>query len=83
MRKLADVVRLPSTAKKTFGSEQVIENIATLMERRAGQKQIRFQFELSSAPFYIEADEQQMEQGDPELLLRTLWRRLKTAEPSR
>jgi two-component system nitrogen regulation sensor histidine kinase NtrY len=62
MRNFADVVRLPQPQKKRIDLNRLIENMSTLMERKAGQKQIRFELQLSFSPLYIEADEQQMEQ---------------------
>lgn len=62
MRNFADVVRLPEPNKKTIDLHQLINSVSKLMELKAGEKQIQFQYHLSDAPFFISADAQQMEQ---------------------
>ncbi len=62
MRNFAEVVRLPEPAKKNTDLHQLIISIAKLMEMKAGEKQIHFEYHLPEAPFYILSDEQQMEQ---------------------
>jgi len=62
MRNFADVVRLPEPNKKTIDLNQLTNSVAKLMELKAGEKQIQFEYHLSDAPFFISADVQQMEQ---------------------
>ena len=62
MRNFADVVRLPEPNKKTIDLNQLIRSVAKLMELKAGEKQIQFEFRLSDAPFFISTDAQQMDQ---------------------
>jgi len=62
MRNFADVVRLPEPQRKRLDLHQLIRSAARLMELKAGEKQIEFQYELAENDFYIFADEQQMEQ---------------------
>ena len=62
MRNFADVVRLPEPHKKNIDLHKVIYSVTKLMEMKAGEKQIEFEYNLSGKPFYISADEQQIEQ---------------------
>ena len=63
MRNFADVVRLPEPNKKNIDLYQLVHAVARLMEMKAGEKQIRFEYLLPETPFFIFADEQQMEQA--------------------
>jgi nitrogen fixation/metabolism regulation signal transduction histidine kinase len=63
MRNFADVVRLPEPFKKDTDLHQILKNVATLMELKAGEKDIDFKFKLSAVPVFIKADEQQLEQA--------------------
>lgn len=62
MRNFADVVRLPGPVKKNTDLHQLIRSIARLMEMKAGEKQIQFKYQLPETPFYVLADELQIEQ---------------------
>ena len=62
MRNFADVVRLPEPNKKTIDLHQLIISVAKLMELKASEKRIQFQYYISDTPFFISADAQQMEQ---------------------
>jgi nitrogen fixation/metabolism regulation signal transduction histidine kinase len=62
MRNFADVVRLPDPVKKPVDLHTIIRSVARLMEKKAGEKQIQFEYHLPDGPFTICADEQQMEQ---------------------
>jgi two-component system nitrogen regulation sensor histidine kinase NtrY len=62
MRNFADFVRLPLPNKRELDINKVIRNIATLMDLKAGEKDITFSFNLSDEPVKAFADEQQMEQ---------------------
>ena len=62
MRNFADVVRLPEPNKKTIDLTRLIRSVAKLMELKAGEKQIQFDYKLADVPFFISADAQQMEQ---------------------
>ena len=62
MRNFADVVRLPEPNKKQIDLHALINHVATLMKRKAEEKEIIFEYCLSETPVYFLADEQQMEQ---------------------
>jgi two-component system nitrogen regulation sensor histidine kinase NtrY len=62
MRNFADVVRLPAPSIKQINLHDLIYAVAKLMELRAAERQIQFEFNLANDPFYISADEQQIEQ---------------------
>jgi len=62
MRNFADVVRLPEPNKKMIDLHQLIYTVAKLMEVRAGERRIQFEYHIADLPFFISADTQQMEQ---------------------
>lgn len=62
MRNFADVVRLPEAKRKNTDLIKIIRSVAQLMEMKAGEKEIKFHYNLSGEPFIIFADEQQMGQ---------------------
>lgn len=62
MRNFADVVRLPEPVKKNIDLHKLIYSIGKLMEMKAGEKEIKFEYDLSKSSFYIIADERQIEQ---------------------
>lgn len=62
MRNFADVVRLPDPHKKNVDISQLVYNTIALYQQQAGEMNIVFQFNEAGNPFYIDADEQQMEQ---------------------
>ena len=62
MRNFADVVRLPEPVKAEINLHQLISNVAKLMEMKAGEKKITFEYHLAVTDFYIHADIEQMEQ---------------------
>ena len=62
MRNFADVVRLPEPAKTEVDLHKLISSIAQLMEMKAGEKQIQFQYHFADKSFIIFADQQQLEQ---------------------
>lgn len=62
MRNFADVVRLPEPNRKKIEVQKLILSVAKLMELKAGEKHVQFQYNLQNNPFYIMADEQQIEQ---------------------
>ena len=63
MRNFADVVRLPEPVKNKTDLHTLIKNVITLMELKAGEKLIRFEYTPGEVPFNINADEQQLEQA--------------------
>ncbi len=63
MRNFADIVRLPPPNKKKIDIYKLISNVSTLMSLKAGEKEIKFHYNLSGEPLTIFADEQQMEQA--------------------
>ncbi|MEO5892631.1 MAG: ATP-binding protein [Ferruginibacter sp.] len=62
MRNFADVVRLPEPVKKSIDLHKLIRSVARLMESRAVEKQILFEYHIPETSFFIFADEQQMDQ---------------------
>ena len=62
MRNFADVVRLPEPYKSEINLHLLISNVAKLMEMKAGEKEIQFEYHFASAAFAIHADIEQMEQ---------------------
>lgn len=62
MRNFADVVRLPEPARAEVDLHLLVSNVARLMEMKAGEKEISFEYHLEEGPFYIYADQEQMEQ---------------------
>ncbi len=63
MRNFADVVRLPEPIKRKLDLHQLIKNVTTLMELKAGEKEIDFKYNLSPRPIFITCDELQLEQA--------------------
>ncbi len=62
MRNFADLVKLPAANKKPVDLHQLIGSVSKLMEIKANEKEIAFEFYLAESQFNINADEQQMEQ---------------------
>lgn len=62
MRNFADVVRLPEPNRKRISLHNIIQAVANLMQVKADEKQIEFQYAFDATDFEIFADEQQMEQ---------------------
>jgi nitrogen fixation/metabolism regulation signal transduction histidine kinase len=62
MRNFADVVRLPEPLRSEIDLHLLVGNVARLMEMKAGEKEISFEYRLDEAPFHIYADQEQMEQ---------------------
>jgi two-component system, NtrC family, nitrogen regulation sensor histidine kinase NtrY len=63
MRNFADVVRLPEPKKQKIDLHKLIKSVATLMELKAGEKDITFEFRLAAEAMTITGDEQQLEQA--------------------
>ncbi len=63
MRNFADLVKLPEANKKRVDLNQLIISVSKLMEIKASEKNTRFELDIKDEPFYISADEQQMEQA--------------------
>jgi len=63
MRNFADLVKLPQANKKRIDLNQLVISVSKLMEIKASEKGIKLELELAQTPFYISADEQQMEQA--------------------
>lgn len=62
MRNFADLVRLPEPQKKSIDLVAMIRSMGALMQAKARQEQIQFEYQLPEEAFYIMADEQQLEQ---------------------
>jgi two-component system nitrogen regulation sensor histidine kinase NtrY len=63
MRNFADLVRIPIPVKRPVHIIPLLQNVTDLMELRAGEKEISFQYEIHNEAFIIHADIQQMEQA--------------------
>ncbi len=63
MRNFADLVRIPSPVKRPVQIIPLLQNVTNLMQLRAGEKKIRFEYENKNEAFVIHADIQQMEQA--------------------
>jgi two-component system nitrogen regulation sensor histidine kinase NtrY len=63
MRNFADLVKLPQANKKQVDLCHLVDVVAKLMKINAGRNAIELVIELSGKPFFILADEQQMEQA--------------------
>jgi two-component system, NtrC family, nitrogen regulation sensor histidine kinase NtrY len=61
MRNFADVIRLPEPRKETFDIAYLVKNVASLMEYKAREKNISFEFQIEH-PLSILADLGQIEQ---------------------
>jgi two-component system, NtrC family, nitrogen regulation sensor histidine kinase NtrY len=61
MRNFADVIRLPEPRKEAFDVTMLVKNVATLMEYKAKEKHIDFEFQTND-PLSILADLGQIEQ---------------------
>ncbi|HWZ02108.1 MAG TPA: ATP-binding protein [Mucilaginibacter sp.] len=62
MRGFADLVKLPAANRKPFDIHQLLKSAARLMEIKAEERQVEFEFRLAEGQFMINADAQQMEQ---------------------
>ncbi len=63
MRNFADLVRIPSPVKRPVQIIPLLQNVTNLMQLRAGEKKISFEYENQNEEFVIHADIQQMEQA--------------------
>jgi len=63
MRNFADLVKLPEPSRKRIDLHQFLRSITTLMSINAGEKHVELLIHIPDEPFYIFADEQQMEQA--------------------
>lgn len=62
MRNFADVIRLPEPHLATFDLHELLRKTAQLMEYKARDRQIQFQWALAAEPLLIRADAGQLEQ---------------------
>jgi two-component system nitrogen regulation sensor histidine kinase NtrY len=62
MRNFADLVKLSPVSKLSVDLAMLILSVADLMQIKAGQHHIKFEFDLPASPFYVMADALQMEQ---------------------
>ena len=63
MRNFADLVKLPPANKKRIDLNELVNSIVKLMELRVAERNIKIETKLNAEPFYISADEQQLEQA--------------------
>lgn len=62
MRNFADVIRLPSPNLVAYDLNQLIQSSLVLFHAKATQRQVIFNFEVTSTPFIIKIDVPQIEQ---------------------
>lgn len=62
MRNFADVIRLPEPNLGVFDLHDLLRKTAQLMEYKARERQVQFQWKLASGPMLIRADAGQLEQ---------------------
>lgn len=63
MRNFADLVKLTPVNKLQVDLVALIYSVSDFMHIKAKENGINFEFDLPSAPFYVSADSQQMEQA--------------------
>ncbi len=63
MRNFADLVKLPDANKKRIDLNQLIISVSRLMQIKASEKDIKLELEITDEPFFVSADEQQMDQA--------------------
>jgi two-component system nitrogen regulation sensor histidine kinase NtrY len=63
MRNFADLVKLPAANKKRIDLNQLLISVSRLMQIKASEKDIKLELQITDEPFYILADEQQMDQA--------------------
>ena len=63
MRNFADLVKLPEANKKRIDLHQLLVSVSRLMEIKASENKIDLKLQPRQEPFYISADEQQLEQA--------------------
>lgn len=62
MKNFASVIRLPEPHKESIDLNQLLQQVATLMQVQAQERDIRFEMDLAAAPALLHADLNQMEQ---------------------
>ncbi len=62
MRNFADVIRLPRPRREMFDLHQQLKKVAQLMEFKARERGVVFEWNLAETPLMINADAGQMEQ---------------------
>jgi nitrogen fixation/metabolism regulation signal transduction histidine kinase len=62
MRNFADVIRTPEPHRETFDLNELVRNVARLMEYKAGEHGVGFRLELAAQAVPVLADPAQMEQ---------------------
>lgn len=62
MRNFADVIRLPEPRPEYFDLHELLKKVAQLMEYKAKERAVRFEWKLVEAPLMIRADAGQLEQ---------------------
>ncbi len=62
MRNFADVIRMPEPRLATFDLHELLKKTAQLMEYKARERNVQFQWVLSPTPLLITADAGQIEQ---------------------
>jgi two-component system nitrogen regulation sensor histidine kinase NtrY len=63
MRNFADLVKLPQVNKKQIDLRKLVNDVSILMKMKSEEHEIELMLTLPEKPFYIIADEQQMEQA--------------------
>ncbi len=62
MRNFADLVKLAPVNKSPVNMVRLVQSVTDFMELKAQQQEVNFDLEMPAEPFFIHADEQQMEQ---------------------
>ena len=63
MRNFADLVKLPEPNKKQLDLHRFIRSVVALMAFKPGENEVELLIDIADEPFYIMADEQQLEQA--------------------
>lgn len=62
MRNFADVIRLPEPRQEVFDLHVLLKKVAQLMEYKARERAVVFEWDLAEAPLPVQADAGQLEQ---------------------
>ncbi|MCK6692034.1 MAG: ATP-binding protein [Thermoanaerobaculia bacterium] len=62
MRNFADVIRLPEPRPERFDLHELLKKVVQLMEFKAREREVTFEWELTEKPLFVRADAGQLEQ---------------------
>ncbi|HZY37683.1 MAG TPA: ATP-binding protein [Mucilaginibacter sp.] len=63
MRNFADLVKLPAPNRRAIDLHRLVNSVKTLMQNKAGEKNIEIDIQVADSQFIIQADDQQIEQA--------------------